>query len=512
MGDMSVARAEEDVKNNSKNFRVPTPPQKTETAKPDGVSVKPLRTLAGDIASIIKDQHLSNSALNILDKKLREEIEAYERSGGDKRIAEILKAASLEGGSEFAVPPEPRTSTPEEEPHQRETVLGENLQNLPGVPQKPPSREKEEKSPERPAPTLAALPATRTISPETPHTLLPRARETHREPPAAPKIADDREAAREILKKHREAETERASKAASLKEERARNERELRDEDARLQERARSLEEKIAALPRARSHDEEAVQKLSAERAELTKHLTSVSEREGQAEAEEHRHEETESRSAGAEERRKAETDRARAGDLREAAERERFEIDEKIARISSEIDARSEALAALDADEKKLKEELADVVARRAAIQKERAQFELRERIAEIGKLKESIEMNWIVLNEKKKRIGESLAPVLSRERELEEKKRGIETKEASASGPAARHQIESERWGIERERRKVEEERWKFEQEIEDIKRPMRELGAKYQKLLEEEEHSARELRTAPEEAGVRKTWTSK
>ena len=109
-GDMDTARAVEDVRNDAKNLRAPTPPQKTETTSSDGVSVRPLRTLAGDIASIIKDQHLSNSALNILDKKLREEIEAYEQSGGDKRIAEILKAASLEQKREKKIPKAPSES------------------------------------------------------------------------------------------------------------------------------------------------------------------------------------------------------------------------------------------------------------------------------------------------------------------------------------------------------------------------------------------------------------------
>ena len=468
MGDMDVTKNEVGSKREAKDFHPPETPQKTEAGSNEA-SIKPLRTLVGDISSIIKDQHLSNSALNILDKKLREEIETYERSGGDKRIAEILKTASIENENKknknTGVPSEPRTFT-----------------HIPHL--------------EKPTPVAEER---KSEAPPAPHSI-PPAHNEHQELLVVQKEEDGAEAARMILEKHREAEVARKSEAESRKEMMRRREQELADEDGKLREQARLLEEAIAVIPHMRSRNEEAMQKPLREREELMKLLASVHEKEQRAEDEEHQYEEAEIKSAGPEERQKAEINRARAGDLREAVERERFEIDEKIARAENELHIKTEALVALEENEKKLKAERADIAKRQTAVQKERAWFGLRERIAEIEKLKESIEMNWIVLNEKKKQVEALLAPVLSRERELEEKKRGIEMKEASADGPAARHQIENERWEIERERRKAEEERWKFEKEIEVTARPMRELGAKYQKLLEEEERSAEELRTTP------------
>ncbi len=488
MGDMKEVKKdtggtenEGGIRNDSKNFHAATAAQKTEVSGLDSASVKPLRTLVGDISSIIKDQHLSNSALNILDKKLREEIETYERSGGDRRIAEILKTTSLEN---VVTKPEPRTFTHIPHLENRSPIASGVEEKINDIP--PPSYT-------TPTPPKTRVPYVPTQTP--PH-------ETHRELLPTPKEEDSEEAARMILEKHRETEALHASEVASQKEARKRKERELTDEEEKLRGETRLLEEAIAVIPQMRTRDEEAMRKPSALREELIQRLASIHEEEKRAETEELHYEEIESRSTRPEERQKAEINRARAGDLREAAERKRFEIDEKIAQIGNELDTKTKALAALEENEKKLRGELAGIAARRTTIQKERAWFGLRERIAEIAKLKESIEMNWIVLNEKKKEVEKSLAPVLSHERELEEKKHNLETKEASASGPAARHQIESERWEIERERRKVEEERWKLEREIETTKRPMRELGAKYQKLLEEEERITEELRTTPGE----------
>lgn len=110
--------------------------------------------------------------------------------------------------------------------------------------------------------------------------------------------------------------------------------------------------------------------------------------------------------------------------------------------------------------------------------------------RLAEIAKEKERYELNWVSLDDRRTGIKESLKPLTEQETTLETKEDELEQKEDVAIDPKEKQKIETERWQVATERHKVEETRWGIDGKLSEIDAKVDSDTKAYRALLAEED----------------------
>lgn len=109
--------------------------------------------------------------------------------------------------------------------------------------------------------------------------------------------------------------------------------------------------------------------------------------------------------------------------------------------------------------------------------------------KLAEIAKQKESLEINWIKLDENRTGLRKMIDPIVERETKLEVDESQLEEQEKNTVGERERTVIEQKRWAIQEERHKAEEEKWVYDNRLFKIEDQIKDNTAAYQKILDEE-----------------------
>ena len=78
-----------------------------------------------------------------------------------------------------------------------------------------------------------------------------------------------------------------------------------------------------------------------------------------------------------------------------------------------------------------------------------------IKQRLSEITKLKESLEINWVALDNKRTALKKILSPILKEEEEIELEEDRLEGEERITPLPEERKRIEKQRWKIQDKRR---------------------------------------------------------
>lgn len=115
--------------------------------------------------------------------------------------------------------------------------------------------------------------------------------------------------------------------------------------------------------------------------------------------------------------------------------------------------------------------------------------------KIAEIAKQKETLELNWIKLDENRTGLRNMINPIAERETSLEADEGQLEEQEKNTVNDKEKMALEQKRWGIQEQRHKAEEEKWIYENRLFKIEDQIKDNTANYQKLLDEEEKLLKE-----------------
>lgn len=113
-----------------------------------------------------------------------------------------------------------------------------------------------------------------------------------------------------------------------------------------------------------------------------------------------------------------------------------------------------------------------------------------IKSRLEEIAKLKEQSELAWVTLDEARSKIKETLAPLTTKEDQIETEEKQLEVQEDQTPTPKERRVIEEKIWAQEDSRRTVEKEKWGIEEKLISTEDKMAAQTAEYRKILDEED----------------------
>lgn len=108
----------------------------------------------------------------------------------------------------------------------------------------------------------------------------------------------------------------------------------------------------------------------------------------------------------------------------------------------------------------------------------------------ARLDKEKETLEMAWIELDNKRNGFKESLAPILEQETKVEEQESLVEAEEDKSDLPEVKKGNEQKRQAIQAERAAIEKQKWDWQDKIAKVDAQIEENTKKYQAILDEEE----------------------
>ncbi|MEK7478003.1 MAG: hypothetical protein AAB645_01380 [Patescibacteria group bacterium] len=108
----------------------------------------------------------------------------------------------------------------------------------------------------------------------------------------------------------------------------------------------------------------------------------------------------------------------------------------------------------------------------------------------AKLDKQKETLELGWIDLDEKRNSVKKDLQPVLDQETKIEEEAKAIEAEEERAALPDQKQLVEKRRWDNEDKRRALEKQKWGWQDKLEKIEKLVEENTKQYQEILDQEE----------------------
>ena len=159
----------------------------------------------------------------------------------------------------------------------------------------------------------------------------------------------------------------------------------------------------------------------------------------------------------------------------------------------------REEARAAMEGPEWTEKRERGE---REKESRGERVTLELE--LATIATQKEKLELDWIALDDQRKIIRASLAPILEKEKLAENEEARLELEEAKTGLPQPKQGIEKERWAAQDKRRQAEEEKWGLQEKLFKLEQAIESNTQKYRTLLDQEEAAKTKLNTLQALAG--------
>ncbi len=119
-----------------------------------------------------------------------------------------------------------------------------------------------------------------------------------------------------------------------------------------------------------------------------------------------------------------------------------------------------------------------------------------LNQKLQDIDKQKESLEISWIALDNKRAGLKKNLDPVLAEEEKVELKEDTLEGKERTTPLAEERRKIEEQRWEVQKKRRNLEEKKWDLEEKLTKINANIKENTENYRGLLKEEEKIKKQL----------------
>lgn len=145
----------------------------------------------------------------------------------------------------------------------------------------------------------------------------------------------------------------------------------------------------------------------------------------------------------------------------------------------------RAEAQAALAGAEWTAKHEKAE---KAKGLEGEEA--EIQAQLAANAKSRETLELNWIELDNQRRAIRTVLNPLLDEEKKIETEEVDLEAEEAKIGLAADKHAVEEKRWAVQEKRQQVEKQKWAEEEKLAKIETTIQDNTTKYRALLDEEE----------------------
>lgn len=113
-----------------------------------------------------------------------------------------------------------------------------------------------------------------------------------------------------------------------------------------------------------------------------------------------------------------------------------------------------------------------------------------LGERLEEIHVEKEKLELDWIGLDDTRRKIRKILEPILIEEKQAETEEAALETEEERVGVPSEKQAVEKKRWAIQDRRQETEKRKWGEEDKMTAIEKTINENTASYRQLLDEED----------------------
>lgn len=117
-------------------------------------------------------------------------------------------------------------------------------------------------------------------------------------------------------------------------------------------------------------------------------------------------------------------------------------------------------------------------------------AMADLTKRLAEIHTEKEKLELEWISLDDTRRKIRKVLEPILVEEKKIEEEEANLELEEEKAAIPAEKQVVEKKRWAVQDKRKELEQKKWGDEDKMTKIEKTINENTTRYRQLLDEED----------------------
>ena len=122
----------------------------------------------------------------------------------------------------------------------------------------------------------------------------------------------------------------------------------------------------------------------------------------------------------------------------------------------------------------------------------------------ADITKQKDKLELDWIALDDQRKIIRETLAPILEREKVAEEEEARLELEEAKTGLPRPKQEIEKNRWAAQDKRRSAEQEKWGLQEKLFKLEQAIEVNTQKYRALLDQEDTAQTKLNAIQAQSG--------
>ncbi|OHA60147.1 MAG: hypothetical protein A2589_00510 [Candidatus Vogelbacteria bacterium RIFOXYD1_FULL_46_19] len=113
-----------------------------------------------------------------------------------------------------------------------------------------------------------------------------------------------------------------------------------------------------------------------------------------------------------------------------------------------------------------------------------------LEKQLSFIGKQKEKLEINWVVLSGKQSELETLLTPIKQEEEKIELEEDVLEGEEHTTSDVTERQQFEKKRWAVQDKRKDLEKRKWELENKVLVIEADLKKNTDAYQKLLDEED----------------------
>lgn len=119
-----------------------------------------------------------------------------------------------------------------------------------------------------------------------------------------------------------------------------------------------------------------------------------------------------------------------------------------------------------------------------------------LAQKLTDIGKQKETLELEWIELDNQRRAIRAVLNPLLDEEKKIEAEETTLEAEEAKIGLAADKQVVEKKRWAVQDRRKETEQKRWTEEGRLAKIEAVIQTNTTKYRALLDDEEQAEKRL----------------
>src|SRR3989344_2142658 len=119
-----------------------------------------------------------------------------------------------------------------------------------------------------------------------------------------------------------------------------------------------------------------------------------------------------------------------------------------------------------------------------------------LKQLLASLDKQKETLELEWIRLDDQRKIIREQLAPILEREQQAGEAEAKLELDEPKTAPPKDKREIERKRQTIQETRQAAEKDKWALQEQVWQIESVIEANTVKYRALLDQEDEAKKQL----------------